>query len=151
MEAKTTCFWTVRWEKRKVSVTVSPQSMTATDIVENFSVWKALKSKYLYTKRYYGGTSSLFFHMESVSKYLFYLSFAASVALSAVVKNYLFLGTNIFLFLLRYLIQLNVLNKSGRFFGTPKFHLDLGFFDIFQPLNNVRFKKYAKKRIKIRR
>jgi len=51
-------------------VVLSPNSMTETTSVDNFSTWRNLKSKYLYTKQFYKGFSShLFFmtHFQSTS------------------------------------------------------------------------------------
>ncbi len=138
-------------QKLKVSVAISPESMASTDIVSNFRIWRALKSKYLHTKGYYSGISTVFFRFESMSKYLFYLSFIASVTQCIIMKDYLFLGISGFLFILRYITQLNVLNKSGKLFGVGQVWFSLLFFDVFQPFNNLKFRKYAQRRMKIRR
>ncbi len=66
-------------------------------------------------------------------------------------KDYLFLGISGFLFILRYITQLNVLNKSGKLFDAGQIWFGLLFFDVFQPFNNLKFRKYAQRRMKIRR
>lgn len=132
---------------RNTGVVVSPDGMTSTSIVTRFSTWRALKSKYLYTKQFYRGFRSFLFGWETFSKYGFYLSVLSALCMFFIANATLLLPVWAFiLFLVRYGFQLDILNKNGRLFGAGKYHIDLIFFDLFQPINNLRFRRYANRR-----
>lgn len=134
------------------TVAISPESMTTTNIVDRFSTWKALKSKYLYTKQYYKGAQSFIFGCETFSKYGFYLSVAGAILLFAFnYTAYLIPAFAALLFLIRYIFQLIIINKNSHLFGVGKFHVNLFFFDLILPLVNFRFRRYAKLQYRKRR
>ncbi len=133
-------------KKKKVGVVVSPESVTQSDVVNNFFTWRALKSKYLYTKQFYGGVSSFIFGIETFSKYVFYLSVIGGIAYGVINKNYLLIALSVILLVIRFIVQLYVVGKNSRLFDAGKYHINLLFYDIFQPFNNFKFRKYANKR-----
>ncbi|MDO5665215.1 MAG: glycosyltransferase [Bacteroidia bacterium] len=137
--------------KRKVGVAISPESMTQSDVVDNFFTWRALKSKYLYTKQFYRGTSSFIFGLETFSKYMFYLSVVAGIVYGVIFSNYLLIALGVFFLIIRFITQLYVINKNSNLFETGKYHINLFFHDVFQPFNNFKFRKYANKRNKPKR
>lgn len=136
---------------RKVGVVVSPDSMTESDVVEKFSVWKNLKSKYLYTKKQYEGSSSFIFGFESFSKYLFYLLAVAAVVYGISSNLYVVALFAALLFLIRYLIQLTVLNRYNKTYSSGVFHLNLLFLDLLQPVGNFRMRKTEMRKRKHKR
>lgn len=129
-----------------VGVVVSPESMTRSDVVNSFFTWRSLKSKYLYAKQFYKGMSSFVFGFETFSKYMFYLSVMAGIAYGVFSENYLLLALSIILLAVRFIVQLNIIGKNSRLFDAGKFHLNLLLFDVFQPLNNFKFRRYAHRR-----
>lgn len=137
--------------KRKVGVAISPESMTRSDVVNSFSTWRALKSKYHYTKQFYRGASSFIFGLETFSKFLFYLSVAVGIAYGIIFENWLLIALIGFFFIVRFIVQLIVVIKNSRLFGVGRYHINLLFFDIFQPFNNFTFRKYANRRNKPKR
>lgn len=136
--------------RKSTGVVVSPQSMTETDIVTRFSVWRQLKSKYMYTKQFYRGFGAHIFGWDTFSKYAFYLLFVAAIMVGILTSNYVLTAFSVILFAVRYGVQFSVINQSARLFDAGKYHINLLFFDIFQPFNNLRFKKYANKRNRYR-
>lgn len=132
--------------KKSTGVVVSPESMTETDIVNRFSVWRSLKSKYIYTKQFYKGFAAKVFFWDTFSKYCFYLVLLAAVAVGIILPNYPLLAFAAALFIARYAVQLSVINKSARLLQSGKYHINLLLFDIFQPFNNFRFRNYANRR-----
>lgn len=138
-------------KNKKTGVVVSEDSMTETDSVENFSTWRALKSNYLYTKQFYKGFSAGLFGLETFSKYMFYLFFIAATAYSIYSVNYILLGFTVLLLILRLITQLIIINKNSKLFDAGKYHINLLFLDIYQPINNNRFRKYANRRNRLRR
>lgn len=133
-------------KKRTTGVVVSPESMTTSDVVDKLGIWKNLKSKYLYTKRYYSGPSAAIFGFETFSKYIFYLSIAIGITYGVVFKNMTMLSLALFLFLTRYLIQLLVINRYDKTFGSNKYYISMLIFDLFQPVSNLRLRKREKRK-----
>jgi glycosyltransferase involved in cell wall biosynthesis len=132
--------------KKKTGVVLSRESITETDSVKNFSTWRTLKSGYLHSKQYYKGFSFRIFGLETFSKYLFYLSLIGSIVLGVLTNNHILTALALFLFVVRYAVQWRVITLNSRHFDTGKYHINLLFYDIFQPLNNTRFRKYAARR-----
>lgn len=126
-------------------VVISPESMTETDVVSSFKIWRSLKSKYIYAKQFHKGFSSYVFFWETFSKYMFYLLLIASVAVGIIFPNFILIGISTLLFVIRYVVQLVVINKNSSLFSAGKYHINLFFYDIFQPFNNLRLRKQAAK------
>lgn len=131
---------------RKAGVVVSADSMTESDVVDNFQVWRNLKSKYLFTKKYYKGASSFVFGLETFTKYCFYLLLLAAVAYGICFEDLPLLVIASSLFLMRFAVQLFVINRYGKSFGSGRFYISLLFFDIFQPFNNFKFRRKVGRR-----
>ncbi len=138
-------------KKKKTGVVLSPDSMTQTTVVDKFKTWRALKSKYLYTKQFYKGASNAIFWLETFSKYSFLLSTGIAIVVGILLKNYLLLSVAAVLLIIRFVIQLLVLNRSTKLFAIAPFHIDLFFYDIFQPINNMKFRKFANRKSKNKR
>lgn len=132
--------------KKKTGVVLSRESLTETDSVKHFSTWRTLKSGYLYSKQYYKGFSFRLFGLETFSKYLFYLLFICTIILGVVTDNHILTVSVLLLFAIRYVVQWRVITLNSRLFDAGKYHINLPFYDIFQPLNNTRFRKYATRR-----
>lgn len=135
---------------KKTGVVLSRESMTETESVSHFSVWRTLKSGYLYSKQYYKGFLFRIFSLETFSKYLFYLCTICAITLGTITNNHIITVFALLLFVIRYLVQWRVITQNSRLFGAGKYHINLPFYDIFQPLNNTRFRKYAVRRNRVR-
>lgn len=136
---------------RKTGVVLSDDSMTQSDVVDKFITWRMLKSKYLYTKQFYKGAANAIFRFETFSKYSFLFFSVLGIVVGVFWENYLLLSVSAILLLVRFFVNLFVINKSSTIFGVAPFHVNLIFYDLFQPINNIRFKKYANKRSKYRK
>lgn len=130
---------------------LSPTSFTETDVVESFGIWRSLKSKYLYTKKFYRGRGASLFGWETFSKYLFYIGTASSITFGILYQKYLLIGLPALLFIIRYAYQWVIINRNSTLLQSGSYHLLLLFFDLFQPFNNFRFKRYITKRNKYSR
>lgn len=131
--------------KQHTSVLLSADSMTETTIVDKLSVWKRLKAKYMQTKKYYHGSANFFLGIETWSKYLFYLASIILLVWTILTSQYIIAGALVTLFILRYIIALVQLNRASNLLGSCKLHINLLFLELFQPINNLRLKKYAHK------
>lgn len=132
--------------KYKTGVLLSPESIMNTDSVTKFSTWRLLKSKHIYTGQFYKGLSTPLFGLEIISKNIFYLLLIVSATLSIAMSNYFCLGFSLLLFLIRFIVQLIVINKNSMLLDNRRFNINLLLFDIFHSLNNRIFKKYANRR-----
>jgi len=132
--------------KKNTGVLLSPDSMTETHSVDNFFTWRSLKSKYLYTRQFYKGFSSHLFGLETISKYFFYAVFIALCTISLLTANYYLLGFTLLLFLIRFWVQLIIINRNSALLDAVRYHVNILPFDLFQPFNNLRFRRYANKR-----
>ncbi len=133
---------------RKTEVLLSDDSMTITNAVDKFNTWRMLKSKYLYTKQFYKGPANLIFRFETFSKYSFLLFSLLVIFAGVFLRGYLLLSISAVLILVSFIVKLLVMNKSSKIFGIKPFHVDMIFYELFQPINNIRFKKYANRRNK---
>lgn len=132
--------------KKNTGVVLSKDSIIETDSVDSYTTWRSIKSKYLYTKQFYKGPANFIFGLETFSKQLFYLLLLLAIASSVYFSNFILLGFSLLLFVLRFTTQLIILNKNSTHFDSKKYNINLLFFDIFQPINNIKFRKYANRR-----
>jgi glycosyltransferase involved in cell wall biosynthesis len=137
--------------RNNTGVVLSKDSITETDSVDSFSTWRSIKSKYLYTKQFYKGLANYILGFETFTKHSFYIILLLSIAYSFYSSNFILLGFSVFLFIIRFFTLLFVINKNSAHFDSIKFNVNLLFFDLLQPLSNLRFRKYANKRNKYHR
>ncbi len=136
---------------KKTGVVLSDDSMTRTNVVDKFNTWRLLKSKHLYTKQFYKGPANAIFRFEAFSKYSFVFFSILGIVAGLLSENYTLISISALFLIIRYLIMLFVINKSSIVFGIKPFHIDLIFYELFQPINNIRFKKFANRRNKYRK
>jgi glycosyltransferase involved in cell wall biosynthesis len=130
--------------EKNTGVVISPESMTETSIVNRLSVWRAMKSKYLHTRQFYKNSSWRILSWETFSKYAFYAALTCAIMLGVVYSNYILLGFATLLFIIRFGIQLSVVNKNARLFDAGRFYFSLPFLDFWQPISNFRFRRKQK-------
>ncbi|MDD4921512.1 MAG: glycosyltransferase [Bacteroidales bacterium] len=126
--------------KSNTSIDVSPESKMLVSTEEVWNCWKDLKTSQISTSPYYKIGTKFRIRTELFSRFLFY---GLSIALLVVGL----IGLNIFLivfagglFLLRYSLQLSVINKSAKCLDESRFYLSLPVFDILLPLINMWFR-----------
>ena len=138
-------------QRKTTGVVMTADSMTDTRGIDSFFTWRSIKSKYLYTKQFYRGFAFHLLGVETVTKYAFYLAFLAIVGLAIMNAAYYLAAFALLLTILRFLVLLVIINKNSVLFDGSKYHLNLFFFELFQPFNNLRFRKYANRRNNTRR
>lgn len=129
---------------RKVGVVVSSDSVTQTDTVDSFKVWKSLKSKYLNGKKFYKGSSSFVFWLDLATRNVFYLAVVLSIVYGFLVSNFAIVSLAVIAFVIHLSVSLFVINKLNGLFGNTKIHLNLMWYEFLYQLNNFRFKNKAK-------
>lgn len=125
------------------AVALSQDSYISTEL-DNFSHWKKIKTAYSRAKFNFKGFTPGIFSLETFSRYLFYSLTIASIIYSILSLLWVYLGVAILLFIIRYIVQILVLNKASDHFLTKKFHITLPFLDIIQPYYNSYFSRISK-------
>ncbi|MDR0824339.1 MAG: glycosyltransferase [Prevotella sp.] len=126
------------------SVALSHDSFVETNL-DDFSLWRQIKRSY-FAIRSYLKSSATVFKFEIFSRSIFYMLFIALIIYSVILQNWVLLGIAVFLFLIRLITQLVIINKDARYFMSGKFYFSLIVLDIIQPLYNIRFKSWRKRR-----
>lgn len=125
------------------AIALSQDSYVSTEL-DNFSHWRKIKTAYGRAKFNFKGFTGGIFSLETLSRYLFYILTIASTVYSIVSQLWVYLGAAILLFIIRYIIQIVILNKASDHFLTNRFHLSLPFLDLIQPYYNSYFSRISK-------
>lgn len=125
------------------AVALSQDSYVSTEL-DNFSHWKKIKTAYSRAKFSFKGFTPGIFSLETLSRYLFYSLTIASIVYNILSLLWVYLGVAVLLFIIRYTIQILVLNKASDHFLTKRFHITLPFLDIIQPYYNSYFSRISK-------
>lgn len=125
------------------AIALSQDSYVSTEL-DNFSHWRKIKTAYSRAKFNFKGFTGGIFSLETLSRYLFYILTIASIVYSIVSQLWVYLGAAILLFIIRYIIQIVVLNKASDHFLTNRFHLSLPFLDLIQAYYNSYFYRISK-------
>ena len=131
-------------KKRRVGVVLSGDSLSTTNIVDSFSVWRSLKSKYVNSKRYYKGSASFIFGFESVTKFLFKIATIASVIYGIIIENYAITALAVLFFILHFFISLYVINRLSKMFEKVSVGISLLWYELLLPLYSFSAKRAVK-------
>ncbi len=129
--------------ENNTAIALSQDSYVSTEL-DNFSHWRKIKTAYSRAKFNFKGFTGGVFSIETLSRYLFYSLTIASIVYSIISQLWAYLGAAILLFIIRYIIQIVVLNKASDHFLTNRFHLSLPFLDLIQPYYNSYFSRISK-------
>jgi glycosyltransferase involved in cell wall biosynthesis len=123
--------------KENTRVEFSPESVTWSARNMTFKTFLYQKERHLSTSPRYKFGTQLRIGMEIFSRTLFYALFIALVAYFIDAQNYIAAGITGGVFLLRYIIQLIVINCVAGILREKKFAFSILFFDIFLPLISI--------------
>lgn len=129
--------------ENNTAIALSQDSYVSTEL-DNFSHWRKIKTAYSRAKFNFKGFTGGVFSIETLSRYLFYSLTIASIVYSIISQLWVYLGAAILLFIIRYIIQIVILNKASDHFLTNRFHLSLPFLDLIQPYYNSYFSRISK-------
>lgn len=129
--------------ENNTAIALSQDSYVSTEL-DNFSHWRKIKTAYSRAKFNFKGFTGGVFSVETLSRYLFYSLTIASIVYSIISQLWVYLGAAILLFIIRYIIQIVILNKASDHFLTNRFHLSLPFLDLIQPYYNSYFSRISK-------
>ena len=131
---------------KNTSVVVSEESMVESDVVEHLSTWRTIKGKYLITKPHLKGYGDKVLSFEVFSRYIFYILLAFLCVLGILQHAIILIVIALTLFVIRFIVQLIVINKNSKLYNSGKYFFSLPFLDIFTPILNNQFLNYEKKR-----
>ncbi|MCP3894596.1 MAG: glycosyltransferase [Bacteroides sp.] len=111
--------------------------------IERHKDWKEEKISYLATSSYFRGMQRYLLGFETVSRLLFYATFLTTMVFSLLHPHYLVIGIALFLFLIRYMVQAIVVNKTATDMRDNRhYYLTLPLFDLLQPLKSLQLRLY---------
>ena len=111
-------------------IEIAPDSITWSEPNTTYRGWFFQKERHLSVSSFYNGLSKFRLSLEPLSRGLFYASLIASLVLGNMITQI----TTVFLFLIRFIVQLAIINGSAKHFGERKYFLTMPIFDIFLPL-----------------
>jgi len=115
---------------RNTRVEIAPDSITWSEPKTTFKSWLFQKERHLSVAPYYNGSSKFRLIFEPMTRGMFYLSFILALVFGNLIVQ-VAAGT---LFLIRFIVQLSVINRTSKHFGERKYILTLPIFDIYLPL-----------------
>lgn len=116
------------------AIEVDSESVTWSEPKTTFRNWYHQKERHISVSNNYNNSSKLRLAVEPISRGLFYAAFIALVVFGVLSFNWILLCSTAFLFLLRYGLQVYVINKSASILGERKFFLTIPLFDTILPL-----------------
>ncbi len=120
--------------KENTRVEFSPESVTWSAREMTFKSFLYQKERHLSTSPHYSFATRARIGMEIFSRGLFYTLFIVLAAYLIITQHYIIAGITGGIFLLRYILQLIIINNTAGILGEKKFSLSILFFDIFLPL-----------------
>jgi cellulose synthase/poly-beta-1,6-N-acetylglucosamine synthase-like glycosyltransferase len=111
-------------------VEISPESFTYSAPNTHYKAWFIQKERHLSVASFYSTISKIRLSFEPISRGLLYLS----LLLIFIFANLITIGVAALLFLIRFVVQLVIVNNAANHFGEKKFYFSLILFDIYLPL-----------------
>ena len=120
---------------------IAPDSITWSEPNTTYKGWLFQKARHLSVSRYYKNSSKFRLFFEPFTRGLFYLT----LILAMIFGNVITLIASAVLFVIRYVVQLSIINRSAKHFGERKYILSLPVLDIYLPLVNLYIMLFGRK------
>lgn len=127
--------------KKNTKVELSPESITTMAPYQYFKVWKEMKVSRAATMRYYKGGTLTFYRMAAVTRFLLVLSVIALIV-AGCIGNLLLIVAGVLLYLLHYLIQAIVFDRSAKLLQQQSLIFWLPLFDLILPVYSLYVRVY---------
>lgn len=103
--------------------------------------WFEEKISYVATSKRFRGIQRFMWGGETTSRLLFHATTLTTLLISISDKNWIVTGIAGLIWLLRYIIQASVFNRTAKQLGeSRRYYLTLPIFDILQPIQSLKFK-----------
>lgn len=116
--------------KTNTRIEAAPDSITTSIPNKTYRSWLSQKERHLSVSVYYKVSSRWKLVREPFYRALFYISFI----LLAILGNWIELCAAAFIFVLRFILQTVVVNKTSKLFSKRRYYITLLMFDIWLPL-----------------
>ena len=137
------------WANRtNTRVETSLNAMVKMQPITYSKEWKEEKISYAATSHYFKGFQRYILGFETLTRMMFYGLFITLLIMSILQHQWVILGISCFLYILRFLFQSFILNRTAKELEEQKYYLLLPIYDILQPLNSLGFKLIRKFRRK---
>lgn len=115
---------------KNTRIEISPDSITWSEPHKTFKGWFYQKERHLSVSSYYKSSSKFLLAFEPVMRGLFYLS----IILALIFGHLITVIAALAVFVIRFLVQLVIVNSSAKHFGQKKYFMSILAFDVFLPL-----------------
>jgi len=120
--------------KYNTTIETSPESIIWSIPEKKYLYWYYQKERHLSVSTYYKSSSKAMLLVEPVFRGLFYLSFIGLITFSIIMQHWLLTIVAGLIFLIRWIVQLVIINKSSRNFKGRKYVVSLLVLDVILPL-----------------
>lgn len=121
------------------SIEVSPEAKILMNSSSIWKQWKDQRVNHISTFSYNKPGTRFRTAFELLSRFVFYCLFATLLLIGILQLNIPMMVYAALLFLIRYSVQIKVMNRNARCFDEMRFYLSIPLFDILIPLLNLRF------------
>ena len=112
--------------------------------VSRYKDWQEEKMNYTATAQYYRGGQRYISGFETTTRLFFHLSWLSIAVVGVINKHWLVAGLAVLLFLLRFTLQLVVINKTAKDLSeNRRYYFSLILFDFIQPIQSLQWKLYC--------
>lgn len=108
--------------------------------IEYSKQWKEEKVSYMATSQYFHGAQKYMLGLETFSRLIFYIVCITLIISGILSRQWVLSGLACLFYLLRFVMQSVIINKTAKAFGEKKYYLTLPVFDILQPMWSFKFK-----------
>ncbi len=119
--------------KKNTKIEVSPDSITWSEPKKTFRSWFYQKERHLAVSSFYTPLSRFRIGIEPFSRFVFYMALICI----PFIANIIVISAAIFLYLVRYLVQLIVINRAAKYFKERRYYFYILLLDILLPLINL--------------
>lgn len=126
--------YNTRVETSKDSIVwINPDEYTQLD-------WKKDKVSYMVTSRYYKGSQSAVFGFDSFTRFLFIISFLATITVGILDFHWLVVAIAFVVWLVRFIISITIINTAARDMKEERrYYLSLLYFELLLPWQSITF------------
>lgn len=126
--------------RHNTKVEASPESITWSKPSKSLREWFYQKERHLSVSSFYTTSSKTRLIVEPITRMLFYISFIAAF----VFGNHITMAYAGFLFLIRFAVQLSIINRSSKQFGGRRYFISVLTFDLLLPLLSLFMLTFGK-------
>lgn len=123
--------------KSNTKIEIQPDSQTVSEPKPNNNLWVRQKERHLSTAPHYKAGTKFLIGTELAFRTIFYLAFIATIAISVMWANFVVCGIGVLLFIIRYLTQYIIINKTATQLCERHYYAGVLAMDTLMPLINL--------------